>query len=91
MNHPHEVWRNWHEQDSVVRLPDDDHQERLQLTSRSRNLAELIDFMLRGRFVPRVVQPKGVTDQQVMGLETVYLHDRMIPYPELAQGEGKQG
>jgi hypothetical protein len=30
-----------------------------------------------------VVKPKGVTDQQVMGLETVYLRDLMIPYREL--------
>ena len=39
-----------------------------------------------GRFVPRGVKPQGVTDQQEMGLETVYLHDLMIPYQELDEG-----
>ena len=33
--------------------------------------------------MPRVVKPKGVTDQQVMGLEPVYLSALMTPYPEL--------
>src|SRR5215467_6897553 len=45
---------------------------------RSKSLTELIDFMRREHFVPRVVKLKGVTDQQVMGLETVYLRDLII-------------
>ena len=54
---------------------------------RSRSLTELIDFMRRGHFVPRVVKLKGVTDQQVMGLQAVYLPNLMITYPELDHGD----
>src|SRR5262249_38376164 len=52
----------------------------LSWISRSRSLTELIDFMRCGRFVPCVVQSQGVTDQQVMGLDTVYLLDLVFTY-----------
>jgi hypothetical protein len=48
---------------------------------RSRSLTELIDFMREGRCIPRVIKTECVTEQQVMGLDTIYLLDLLIIYP----------
>jgi hypothetical protein len=38
-----------------------------------------------------VGQTECITEQQVMGLETIHLHNFLIAYPELPQGDlGKQ-
>ena len=39
-----------------------------------------------------MVQTECITDQQVMWLDAIHLHDLILAYPELHQGDlGKQG
>jgi hypothetical protein len=53
-------------------------------------MGSLAVFVSHRRLVPGVVQAARVTDQQVIGLHSIPLRDRLPPSPYLHQGHGRQ-
>src|SRR6266700_339275 len=53
---------------------------------RSRGLNAPTVFLCRGYCIPRGVKAQCITEQQMMGLDTIYLLDLLFTYPELDEG-----